>query len=540
MGIKGNRKDLFVNIGQSEIEIALQEEGSLVEFHRETTNNEFAVGDIYLARVKKILPGLNAAFVDVGHEKDAFLHYLDLGPRIKTISKFVKNRLQSNSKFKNLDTLNYENEISKNGNIKEILSVNQIILVQIMKESISTKGPRVTGEISLAGRFIVLIPFSDQIMISQKIKNEKERIRLKEIIRKFKPKNIGVIIRTIAENQREEELKVDLQNVLERWNQTIVNISGIKFPKKVASELNRITSLIRDLFNDTFDSIYINDEESYNEIRSFIKLIAPERLNIVKFHKKKTPLFEYFGVDKQIRSGFGKIVAIKNGIYLVIEHTEALHVIDVNSGHRMDALKTQEENVLNVNLEAAVEIAHQLRLRDIGGIIVIDFIDMHITENQKILYNKLKDEMKKDRACHTILPPNKFGLVQITRQRVRSSTDLEVKEKCPSCQGSGRVKAPIFLLDSIENNLQFLVEKQKEKKLTLITHPFVYAYLTKGFFNMKRKWMLKYHCKLKINYDNAYAFLEYRFFNDTLGEINMYSYMKNKHNAPCINNIEKS
>lgn len=539
MGIKEYRKDLFVNIGQSEIEIALQEEGSLVEFHRETISNEFAVGDIYLARVKKILPGLNAAFVDVGHEKDAFLHYLDLGPRIKTISKFVKNRLQNNSKFKNLDTLSYENEISKNGNIKEILSVNQIVLVQIMKESISTKGPRVTGEISLAGRFIVLIPFSDQIMISQKIKNERERVRLKEIIRKFKPKNIGVIIRTIAENQREEELKIDLQNVLERWDQTVDNITGIKFPKKVASELNRTTSLIRDLFNDTFDSIYINDEESYNEIRSFIKLIAPERLSIVKLHKKKTPLFEYFGVDKQIRSGFGKIVAIKNGIYLVIEHTEALHVIDVNSGHRMDALKTQEENVLSVNLEAAVEIARQLRLRDIGGIIVIDFIDMHASENQRILYERLKDEMKKDRACHTILPPNKFGLVQITRQRVRSSTDVEVKEKCPSCQGSGRVKAPISLLDNIENNLQFLVDKQKEKKLTLITHPFVYAYLTKGFFNMKRKWILKYHCKLKINYDNSYAFLEYRFFNDTLGEINMYSYMKNKHNSPNNNNVEK-
>lgn len=540
MGIKEYRKDLFVNIGQSEIEIALQEEGSLVEFHRETISNEFAVGDIYLARVKKILPGLNAAFVDVGHEKDAFLHYLDLGPRIKTISKFVKDRLQNNSKFKNLDKLSYENEISKSGNIKEILSVNQIVLVQIMKESISTKGPRVTGEISLAGRFIVLIPFSDQIMISQKIKNERERIRLKEIIRKFKPKNIGVIIRTIAENQREEELKIDLQNVLERWDQTIVNISGIKFPKKVASELNRITSLIRDLFNDTFDSIYINDEESYNEIRSFIKLIAPERLSIVKLHKKKTPLFEYFGVDKQIRSGFGKIVAIKNGIYLVIEHTEALHVIDVNSGHRMDAFKTQEENVLSVNLEAAVEIARQLRLRDIGGIIVIDFIDMHASENQRILYDKLKEEMKKDRACHTILPPNKFGLVQITRQRVRSSTDVEVKEKCPSCQGSGRVKAPISLLDNIENNLQFLVDKQKEKKLTLITHPFVYAFLTKGFFNIKSKWMLKYHCKLKINYDNTYSFLEYRFFNDTLGEINMYSYMKNKHNSSYNNNVEKS
>ena len=468
----------------------------------------------------------------MGHEKDAFLHYLDLGPRIKTINNFVKNRLQNNSKYQNLDVLKYENEISKSGNMKEILSVNQIILVQIMKESISTKGPRVTGEISFAGRFIVLIPFSDQIMISQKIKNEKERIRLKEIIRKFKPKNIGVIIRTIAENQGEEELKVDLQNVLDRWDQTIVNISGIKFPKKVASELNRITSLIRDVFNDSFDSIYINDEDSYNEIRSFIKLIAPERLNIVKLHKKKTPLFEYFGVDKQIRSGFGKIVAIKNGIYLVIEHTEALHVIDVNSGHRMDALKTQEENVLSVNLEAAVEIARQLRLRDIGGIIVVDFIDMHASENQKILYDKLKDEMRKDRACHTILPPNKFGLVQITRQRVRSSTDIEIREKCPSCQGSGKIKASILMLDNIENSLQFLVEKQKENKLTLITHPFVYAYLTKGFFNLKRKWMLKYRCKLKINYDNSYAFLEYRFFNDTLGEINMCTYMKNKHNSP--------
>jgi ribonuclease G len=532
MGIKDYRKELFVNIGQSEIEIALQEDGKLVEFHREVTKNEFAVGDIYLARVKKILPGLNAVFVDVGHEKDAFLHYLDLGPKIKTISHFVKLRLQNNSKYQDLDSLKFDKEISKNGNIKEILSVNQIILVQIMKESISTKGPRVTGEISLAGRFLVLIPFSDKIMVSQKIKNEKERNRLKEIIKKFKPNNVGVIIRTIAEKQGEDELKQDFENVLKRWNQSLANISGIKFPKKVASELNRITSLIRDLFNDSFDTIYLNDIDSYNEIRSFIKVIAPERLNIVKLHKKQTSLFEYYGVDKQIRSGFGKIVAIKNGIYLIIEHTEALHVIDVNSGHRMDALKTQEENVLSVNLDAAVEIARQLRLRDIGGIIVVDFIDMHSSENQRTLYNKLKDEMKKDRACHTILPPNKFGLVQITRQRVRSSTDVEVREKCPSCHGSGKIKAPIQILDNIENNLQFLVEKQQEKKLTLLTHPFVYAYLTKGFFNIKRKWMLKYRCKLKIGYENSYSFLEFRFFNDTLGEINMCTYMKNKHNSP--------
>lgn len=528
MGDKSVHKELFVNVSSSYVEIALQENGSLVEFHREITNNEFAVGNIYLARVKKILPGLNAAFIDIGHSKDAFLHYLDLGPKIKTINKFVKHRLQNNPNYQSLESISYESEISKNGSIKDILSVNQLILVQIIKESISTKGPRISGEISLAGRFLVLIPFSDQLMISQKIRNDSEKSRLKEIIRKHKPKNVGFIIRTIAENRKEDELINDLQNLLERWNQTIININGIKFPKKVASELNRLSSFIRDLLNDSFDAIHINDQDTFEDVLSFMKIIAPERMNIIKYFNKKSSLFEYYGIDKQIRTGFGKIVAIKNGIYLIIEHTEALHVIDVNSGHRMDALKTQEENILNVNLEAATEIARQLRLRDIGGIIVVDFIDMHTSENQKILYERLKEEMKKDRACHSILPPNKFGLVQITRERVRPSADVEVKDKCPSCQGSGKVRpAPLFI-DEIEANLQFLVEKQHEKKLTLVTHPFVNAYLTKGFFNWKRKWQYKYHCKLSINSDMSYHFLEYRFYNDTLGEINMWTYIQDK------------
>ncbi|MBP7101634.1 MAG: Rne/Rng family ribonuclease [Bacteroidales bacterium] len=525
---KETHKKLFVNISDSNIEIALLEDSNLVEFTREIVNNEFTVGDIYVGRVKKILPGLNAAFIDIGHPKDAFLHYLDLGVKINTINKFVKNRLQNHPKYNNLDALSFENEISKNGNIKDVLTVNQLVLVQIIKESISTKGPRVSGEISLAGRFFVLIPFSNQIMVSQKIKDDKEKNRLKEIIKKYKPRNIGVIIRTVSENQGEEELRVDMENLMDRWNKAVLNINGIKFPKKVVSEYNRITSMLRDLLNDSFEAIYINDSYSYNEIRSFIQVIAPERVDIVKLHQKNIPLFEYYGIDKQIRSGFGKIVAIKSGIYLVIEHTEALHVIDVNSGHRMDAGKTQEENVLHVNMEAAIEIARQLRLRDIGGIIVIDFIDMHTSENQKILYNTLKEEMKKDRACHTILPPNKFGLVQLTRQRVRPSTDIEVKEKCPSCQGTGKIKPPLLFIDEIESNLQFLVEKQQEKELNLIVHPFLYAYLTKGFFNIKRKWKKKYKCHLTINYDASYNFLEYRFFNDTLGEINMWTYVYNK------------
>ncbi len=528
MGDKRVHKELFVNVSSTNVEIALQENGTLVEFHRETTKNEFAVGNIYLARVKKILPGLNASFIDIGHPKDAFLHYLDLGAKIKTINKFVKNRLLNNPNYQSLETVTFEGETSKSGSIKDILAVNQLILVQIIKESISTKGPRISGEISLAGRFLVLIPFSDQVMISQKIKNDTEKTRLKEIIRKTKPKNVGIIIRTIAENRKDEEIIADLQNLLERWNKTVVNISGIKFPKKVASELNRLSSFIRDLLNDSFDAIHINDQETYDDVYAFMKIIAPERINIIKFYNKKGSLFEYYGIDKQIRTGFGKIVAIKNGIYLIIEHTEALHVIDVNSGHRMDAYKSQEENVLTVNLEAATEIARQLRLRDIGGIIVIDFIDMHTSENQKILFERLKDEMKRDRACHSILPPNKFGLVQITRERVRPSADIEIRDKCPSCQGSGKVRpAPLFI-DEIEAKIQFLVEKQQEQKLTLITHPFVYAYLTKGFFNWRKKWHRKYRCSLKINSDPSYSFLEYRFFNDTLGEINMWTYIQDK------------
>lgn len=526
---KKTYKELFVNTTSTSVEIALQENKILVEFHREFTGNEFTVGNIYIARVKKILPGLNAAFVDIGHQKNAFLHYLDLGVKIKTINNFVKNRLQNNPNYQSIESIKEEKEITKTGNIKDILTVNQLILTQIIKEPMSTKGPRVSGEISLAGRFLVFIPFSNQILVSQKIKNELERNRLKKIAKKYKPNNVGIIIRTIAENRSEKDIYADFQNLLERWTQIVQNINGIKFPKKIASELNRISSFIRDLLNDSFDFIHINNLDTFKEVRAFMKVIAPERINIVKLYQKTTPLFEYYGIDKQIRTGFGKIVAIKNGIYLVIEHTEALNVIDVNSGHRMSAFKTQEENILNVNLEAATEIARQLRLRDIGGIIIVDFIDMRMAENQKTLYNRLKEEMKKDRACHTILPPNKFGLVHITRERVRPSTDIEVKDKCPSCQGTGKVKvSSLFYINEIEAYIQFLVEKQQEKKLTLIAHPFIYAYLTKGFFNWRRKWQWKYHCRLNIYSDSSYNYLEYRFFNDSIGEINMWTYIQDK------------
>ncbi len=526
MAKKEVRKELYVNVSTSNIEIALIENGFIVEFHRESTKNEFAVGNIYLARVRKTLPGLNAAFIDIGYSKDAFLHYLDLGSKIKTVNKFVRNRLKNNPNYQSIDSVSFEKEISKNGNIKDILTANQLLLVQLTKEAISTKGPRVSGEISLAGRFLVLIPFSNQVMISQKIKNEKEKNRLRRIVRRARPNNIGFIIRTIAENRNEKDIVADLENLLERWNQIVVNISGIKFPKKVANELDRLNSFIRDLLNDSFDAIHINNKETFDDVLAFMKIIAPERLNIVKYYNKRTPLFEHYGIDKQIRTGFGKIVAIKNGIYLIIEHTEALHVIDVNSGHRIDALKSQEENILNVNLEAAKEIARQLRLRDIGGIIVVDFIDMHSAENQKILFNCLRDEMRRDRACHSILPPNKFGLVQITRERVRPSADVEVREKCPSCQGSGKVNPLPLFVDEIEAKIQFLVEKQYEKKLTLVVHPLVHAYLTKDFFSWKRKWQRKYRCKLSINRDVSYSIFEYRFFNDTLGEINMWTYIQ--------------
>lgn len=514
-------KELIIHSTSSEVEIALLEDKLLVELNKERSNNEYSVGDIYLGRIKKIMPGLNAAFVDVGYEKDAFLHYLDLGPQIQSLMKYIKKGQAAGSGPLSIGDFDMEQDIQKTGKITQVLKPNQEILVQIAKEPISTKGPRVTSEIAFAGRYLVLMPFSDKISVSQKIKSAEERNRLKRLITSIKPKNCGIIIRTVAENKLVADLDSDLRSLYKRWEVITQKLATAKPPQKVIGEIDRTSAILRDALNESFNNIVVNDGALYEEIRTYIQRISPDKVSIVKHYTGRAPIFDHYGIDKQIKNSFGKIVTIRSGTYLVIEHTEALHVIDINSGHRVNQEQNQETNALEVNLEAATEVARQLRLRDMGGIVVIDFIDMTQGANRRLLYEKLRDEMKRDRAKHSILPPSKFGLVQITRQRVRPEMNVQILEKCPSCDGTGQIRPTILLTDDIENNLGYLIREQNEKSLALEVHPYLHAFLTRGLFNHRWKWWRKYGQWVKIRPQNALHFTEYRFLNRNGDEIKM-------------------
>lgn len=512
-------KDLIIDSEASEVKIALLEERNLVELHEEKGNNEFAVGDIYIGKVKKIMTGLNAAFINVGYEKDAFLHYLDLGPQVQSLIKYV--RLGMGNRLNNITVSNLKQEpdIEKTGKISSVLTVGQPVMVQIAKEPISTKGPRVSSEISFAGRYLVLVPFSNRVSVSQKIKNPEERKRLKRLINSIRPKNFGVIIRTVAENKMVAQLDADLRNLLKKWDTATQKLGEVQPPQKVCSELDRTSAILRDLLNESFNAIHVNDNTMADEIKAYVQTISPDKVDIVKMYKGKSPIFEQFGVNKQIQNSFGRTVTIKSGIYLIIEHTEALHVIDINSGHRVKKGSDQETNALEVNLESATEVARQLRLRDMGGIIVVDFIDMGDAKNRRKLFEHLKEEMSRDNAKHTILPPSKFGLVQITRQRVRPETKVKVLEKCPVCKGTGEIKPSIVVIDEIISNLRYLVHEQNEKSLRINMHPFLAAFVTKGFPSLRLKWYFQYRRNIRVKAENSYHMLEYHFFNKNNEEI---------------------
>jgi len=511
--------ELVINVTASEIVIALLENKQLVELNKEKSNLQFSVGDIYLGKVKKIMPGLNAAFVDVGYEKDAFLHYLDLGPQFQSLNKYLKNALGKKGKPFPLSKFKNEPDIDKNGKISDVLSSGQVVMVQIAKEPISTKGPRLGSEISIAGRNLVLIPFSDKVSVSQKITSQEERVRLKKLVQSIKPKNYGVIVRTVAEGKKVATLDEELLSLVAKWESAFENIKGSNVPKLVVNELNRTSAILRDMLNGSFSSITVNDETIYNEIKDYISTIAPEKEKIVKHYAGNPPIFEKFGIDKQIKTLFGKTVSFKSGAYLIVEHTEALHVIDVNSGNRAKTGSDQESNAVDVNNAAALEIARQLRLRDMGGIIVVDFIDMHDQEHRQVVHEKMKEAMSADRAKHNILPLSKFGLMQITRQRVRPELSVETLEKCPTCKGSGEISPSIVFEEEILNNITFLVSNQALRQLTIKVHPFVASYLTRGLISIRIKWSFKLKCRIKIVGVPSYHYLEHHFYDGEGEEI---------------------
>jgi len=514
-------KELIIDSSPNGATIALTQDKQLVELHKEQISNNYTVGDIYLGRIKKIMPGLNAAFVDVGYEKDAFLHYLDLGPQVQSLLKLTKQVRTGGYQSKLLDNFKLEADISKNGKISEVLTKNQLLPVQIAKEPISTKGPRLSSDMSLAGRYVVLVPFSEVISISKKIKSNTERTRLRKVVEGIKPKHFGVIIRTVSEGKGVAELQKDLLDLISRWEQFITRLPQVEPGKKVLGEIGRTSTILRDILSPDFQSIYVNDQGLHDEIRSYLHEISPEMENIVRMHKHKDPIFEVHGIDKQIKGAFGKTVNLAGGAYLVIEHTEALHVIDVNSGNRTANKENQEENAFMVNKEAAKEIARQLRLRDMGGIVVIDFIDMHKPTNRKDLFDYLRSEMSLDRAKHTILPPSKFGLVQITRQRVRPEMNIVTSEVCPACHGTGTIRPTILLLDDIEQNFNYILTEQNEKGITLCVHPYIEAYIKQGLFTRQMKWRFKYGQWIKVKSNPAYQITEFHFFSSKDEEIKL-------------------
>ncbi len=501
--------------------MALLEDKQLVELHKEKSESHYSVGDIYLGKVHKLMAGLNACFVSLGTGQDGFMHYLDLGSQYNSVNKYLKLAMNGDANVQTLKGWQNEAKLDKVGSLADTLKVGQYVLTQVTKEPISTKGPKLSGDISLAGHYLVLNPFSNRVSISQKIKGNEERNRLRKSLQQIRPDNFGVIVRTVAEGKTVAELENDMQILLDKWAEITKKLRKVTGEGLVLSELNATSSLLRDVLSDDFNDIYVDNEEVYNDVRDYIRTVAPDKLGIVHHYKMQTPIFEQFSVQRDIRRAFGKIVTIRSGVYLYIEHTEAMHVIDVNSGNHIKAGTGQEDTALQVNKESAKEIARQLRLRDMGGIIIIDFVDMQKAEHRKELYDFMCAEMRRDKSRHTILPLSKFGLMQITRQRVRPVVVMDVQEKCPFCDGTGTIKSSLVVVDDIEENIKYLSVSTNARALTIMTHPYIHAYLTKGFLSsLRHQWQRKYHVRIKILSSDRFNLLEYRFLDADGNEIN--------------------
>lgn len=510
---KESVKDLIVDVSESEVKIALMDNHRLIELNKESSNgHSFTVGDVFLGKVKKVMPALNAAFVDIGDEKEAFIHYLDLGFYFNAFDEFVRKTNSNTNANELFSNIGLGPVLEKEGQIENILKPGQMIVVQIVKEPISTKGSRLTAEISLAGRNIVLLPFAKKVSISQKIASKEEKKRLETLVRSILPQNYGAIIRTAAEGKNAAILVTELKSLISKWEGAWPKISKNKSVQLLFTEYSKTTTVLRDLFNDTFSNIYVNDRKEFEEISKYISQISPDKEKIVKFYDDKEPIFDHFEVTRQIKSSFGKVVPIKQGAYLVIETTEALNVVDVNSGIRAKT-NDQEENTYEVNRYAAEEIARQLRLRDMGGIVIVDFIDMDNQDHKNGLFKYMTELMQDDMAKHNVLPLTKFGLMQITRQRIRPVTQIDTTEVCPVCHGTGKIAPSLVIDEELERKIAYHTENGV-KSFMLKTGPILGSYISRGFNSFLRKWRRKYKCKIKHEEVQDFSVLQYEFYNE--------------------------
>lgn len=513
-------KELIINSSPTIVEIAILEDGRLMELHHQKTNDNFTVGDIFLGQVRKLTPGLNAAFVDIGHQKEAFLHYTDLGPKLRSLRKFTEQSISGAHGQPMLDHFEYEPEIVKTGKVDQVLGKRDDLLVQILKEPISTKGPRLSCEITIPGRFMVLTPFADNVAVSKKVSTQEEKRRLATLVESIRPKHFGVIVRTAAEGKKVADLHEEMTSLIDKWKQIHQQLHKAKAPVKLLSELDKTSSILRDLLNGSFHRIATNDREMYQHIRGYLESVAPEQVKILSHYKGSRPIFEGYGVSRQIKASFGKTYTLPSGAYLVIEHTEAMHVVDVNSGPKVGSANS-DATILSVNQEAAREIARQLRLRDLGGIILIDFIDMKSADHRKALYQSMQEYMAGDRAQHTILPLSKFGLMQITRQRVRPEMTIDTTEVCPSCQGTGAVNPTVLVTEDIQRDLDFIMQNRPNSKVSLHTHPFVEAYMKRHWRKTQREWYFRFYKWIRIYGSSELPLTKYVFFDENEDEIRL-------------------
>ncbi|HSL90546.1 MAG TPA: Rne/Rng family ribonuclease [Ignavibacteriaceae bacterium] len=513
-------KEIIINSSSNQTRVAITEDGNLVDFFVDYPENRRMVGDIYLGKVARVLPGIRAAFIDIGMKHDAFLHFSDIGERTQQFQDII------GEDDSDLDEEDDDDESSSGKSSVEHkkpeapvipkLRKGDDIIIQITKEPVNNKGVRVTSSVSLPGRFCVLLPFDNKIGVSKKIYDYKERRRLRGIARGILPKNCGLIIRTVAKDQTEEALKDDLNNLIRSWQKIETAVKTEKPPALIHQDLSTTASVIRDLLTPDISKVFIDSKKLYKQIKSYVQLVQPEYLDKIEPYKSQSPIFDSFKIEEQIKTLMGRKVPMPSGGYLIIEHTEAMVVIDVNSG-RYAKSKEQEQNSLKTDLEAAREIARQLKLRDIGGIIVVDFIDLEEEKNRKKIYDELKKEFRKDRSKVSVLPMSEFGLIQITRQRVRQNIMQAMKDVCPVCMGSGFLTKESHLTYDIESWLKKFRRNSREFGLIIKCHPFLAEKLKAGKLGSLLKFQLKYFVRLQIEEDESVPQGRFKFISKKTG-----------------------
>ena len=511
-------KEIIINSTSTQTRVAITEDGNLVDFFVDYPENRRMVGDIYLGRVARVLPGIRAAFIDIDMKHDAFLHFSDIGDRTHQLQEMLGE---------DVPVVDDEEQSNRNGKTGQSSGRNggytvpklrkgQEIIIQITKEPVNNKGVRVTSSVSLPGRFCVLLPYDNKIGVSKKITDFKERRRLRYIARSILPENYGLIIRTVAKHQSEKALKDDLQALIKNWYDIEGNAKSEKPPFLLHQDLNTTSSVIRDLFNSEVSKIFIDSKKLHREIKNYVNLVQPAVADKIEQYKSNAGIFEDFNIEQQISSLMGRKVPLPSGGYLIIEHTEAMVVIDVNSG-RYAKSKEQELNSLKTDLEASREIVRQMRLRDIGGIIVIDFIDLEEDKNRKKIFDELRKEFRKDRAKVSILPMSDFGLVQITRQRIRQNIMQTMKDVCPVCMGTGLVTKESHLIYDIEMWLKKFKKQSNERSLIIKCHPSVAAKMREGK-GRSLLFQLKYFMRIKFAEDDKIRPGRFKFFSAKTGE----------------------